>query len=569
MSIVLLLPFLLMGVLQFAALAAEEGPRLYNGIRLPQPWPPRAADFVGELPPAPYLQNIPSPIPIDVGRQLFVDVESTTLKRTFHLPKYHPHSPLLKPDQPWESAGRGPAVMPFSDGVWYDPRDGLFKMWYYAGHGGGATCYATSKDGLIWEKPRLDVVPNSNIAYRGARDSGTVWLDHGAADPQERFKMALYVEGGWFSLFKSGDGVHWTKAGPGARTGDRTTFFHNPFRDRWVFSIRNSSQRGRSRLYWETPDFFKFGAESTRQREPVVWIASDNADWQREDLLTRPQLYNLDCAAYESILVGLFTIWRGDYRGGRPTPKAAELERLGRPKQNSICVGYSRDGFHWDRPDRRVFCPVSENPGDWNWGNVQSAGGCLLVVGDQLRFYVSGRAGRSLPGCNNADAGASTGLALLRRDGFASMDAGGEAGLLTTRLVQFSGRHLFVNADARSGDLRVEILDSNGAVIKPFAFEKAVPLQGDQTLLKVRWEGASDLSSLANQPVRFRFHLRQGRLYAFWVSADPAGSSRGYVAAGGPGFTGPLDTVGTAALKTAAALLPKSGGLVPARLGGF
>ena len=38
---------------------------------------------------------------------------------------------------------------------------------------------------------------------------------------------------------------------------------------------------------------------------------------------------------------------------------------------------------------------------------------------------------------------------------------------------------------------------------------------------------------LADKPVKFRFHLRNGCLYAFWVSPSPAGASHGYVAAGG------------------------------------
>ena len=41
-----------------------------------------------------------------------------------------------------------------------------------------------------------------------------------------------------------------------------------------------------------------------------------------------------------------------------------------------------------------------------------------------------------------------------------------------------------------------------------------------------------------------RFHLKNGSLYAFWVSPDESGASHGYVGAGGPGFTGPRDTVG-------------------------
>jgi hypothetical protein len=66
----------------------------------------------------------------------------------------------------------------------------------------------------------------------------------------------------------------------------------------------------------------------------------------------------------------------------------------------------------------------------------------------------------------------------------------------------------------------------------------------------VGWRGAKDLAAIAGKPVRFRFHLTSGALYSFWVSRDESGASSGYVAAGGPGFTGPMDTVGVAAYRT-------------------
>jgi len=46
--------------------------------------------------------------------------------------------------------------------------------------------------------------------------------------------------------------------------------------------------------------------------------------------------------------------------------------------------------------------------------------------------------------------------------------------------------------------------------------------------------------------VKFRFFVKQGQLYAFWVSPDKSGASYGYVGAGGPGFAGPVDTAGSA-----------------------
>ncbi|MGB2820622.1 MAG: glycosyl hydrolase family 32, partial [Phycisphaerae bacterium] len=76
-----------------------------------------------------------------------------------------------------------------------------------------------------------------------------------------------------------------------------------------------------------------------------------------------------------------------------------------------------------------------------------------------------------------------------------------------------------------------------------------LPVRADRTLQAVAWKGAGDLASIAGKPVRFRFHLRSGQLYAFWVSPEKSGASHGYVAAGGPGFTGPTDTVGAAAAR--------------------
>ena len=108
----------------------------------------------------------------------------------------------------------------------------------------------------------------------------------------------------------------------------------------------------------------------------------------------------------------------------------------------------------------------------------------------------------------------------------------------------FRGRHLFVNTDADRGELRVELLDQQGKPIAPFTRAHCQPIQADKTCQRVQWQGARDLSGWAGQPVRFRFYLRQGRLYAFWVSPQASGASHGYVAAGGPGFGGPTDTVG-------------------------
>ena len=173
----------------FSGLAAET---LYNGIQLPSEWPPRNQRVNSEPPDTPpYLLSPPAVIPIDVGRQLFVDyflIEETTLRRKFHAAQYYRGNPVLRPDKPWEATGpKRRQAMSFSDGVWYDPEAHLFKAWYVSGP---ATLYATSKDGVHWEKPQLDVEPGTNIVHKARRDSSTVWLDLEEKDPSRRYKLA-------------------------------------------------------------------------------------------------------------------------------------------------------------------------------------------------------------------------------------------------------------------------------------------------------------------------------------------------------------------------------------------
>jgi hypothetical protein len=526
------------GAPSFAQPARET---LYNGIVLPSPWPPARAQLSAIPQAPPYVVSPPPTINIDVGRQLFVDeflIAESSYHRAFHAATYHAGNPVLTPEREWElrdphaalsGAAPAPSAMAFSDGVFFDPADRLFKMWYMAGYQ-QQTALALSRDGLTWERPTFDVVRGTNIVSTVERDSNTVWLD--PDDRDAPYKMAGYSLGlKKLRLQISRDGVHWRETGTSGPCGDRSTFFRNPFRQVWVFSLRHDdAAMMRSRRYVESRTF---ADASWRADQPVRWVGADAADRTRPEMPSIPrQLYNLDAVAYESVMLGLFAIYRG--------------ETTQREKPIDLCVAFSRDGFHWSRDSRDPFIPVSERQGDWNWGNVQSAGGGCVIVGDRLHFYVSGRAGvpgTQLPGV------CSTGLATLRRDGFASVSdvwpAGvarqiGKAPGLTTRPVMFTGGHLFVNAQI-DGDLRVEVLDRDGRGIDAFAAARCAPVRGDGTRLPVEWSGGARLSQLAGRAVRFRFLLNNAKLFAFWVSRSPGGESRGYVAAGGPGFARPTD----------------------------
>ena len=544
---------------------------LYNGIVLPEPWPPRHVDPNSRDPlPVPYLERPPEVIPIDLGRQLFVDdflISATTLERRFGRPEIHPSSPVLVPATPHElDRGQCPMAAPFNDGLWYDPADRLYKLWYLSGWM-STTALATSGDGLEWERPELDVEPGTNLVWPRrptyGRDGCAVWLDPHAADPEQRYKMFQFYragdpragrgEEGW--LQTSRDGIHWSKPVITTPVGDNTSFFHNPFRGKWCMSVRRSyevigadgrSDSTRMRVYTESDDFLG-GAVWNRDRDEVWWQRTDHADLPDP---TRPDhlvaLYDLNVTPYESLLIGLFAIFRG--------PENDICRAEGVPKLMDLELGYSRDGFHFSRPDRTPFLASSRRTGDWNRAYLHATGGICVVVGDELRFYFAGFSGESPTlgpgqagehGINKYRmyAGGSTGLATLRRDGFAAMAADAETGWLTTRPLSFRGAYLFVNAACAGGELRVEVLDARDDVVPGYSAADCVPLAGDSTRHRMTWRGDVSLARLAGRPVRFRFLLRRGALYAFWVSGSLRGESSGYVAAGGPGFDGPTDAV--------------------------
>lgn len=523
-----------------------EEKRLYNGIVLPDAWPPRRshiADLENGMS-VPYLAKKPDTINIAVGRQLFVDnflIKETNMERVHHYAEYYHGNPVLAPDKPWEELGsRGSKfAAPFSDGIWYDEGENKFKMWYMGGGRGYSanntpvTCYAESIDGINWTKPELGLVPSTNIVDKDAeRDAAVIWYDKQEQNETSRYKMFLSArdpqDSRWKYVYKtSQDGKLWREQARSKPIADRSTVYKNAFRDNWVYSIRhnirvNENKLVRARDYYEHADpitgtreaealheYFWFGPWPNEKRHPVY---SD----------VEPAIYNMDAIPYESIMLGLFSVWQG--------PENEEAANDVVPKRNEVMLGYSRDGYHWSRDDMNAFMPVGDNRSDWNAGNIQSVVGSPIIHNDRLYFYVSGR--RYTP--EGAEI-TSTGLAFLRRDGFASMRASGEEKELVTESFRFDGEYLFVNA-AIQGDFRVEIRDENGNVIPGFGRSDCSPISGDLTQHRIQWSDHTSLSSLEGKLIQIKFYVTNADLYAFWISPNESGESQGYTAGGGAGF---------------------------------
>jgi len=531
---------------------STNGEVLYNGIQLPEVWPPK--HFHPEstaVMPVPYLEHPPKVIPIDVGRQLFVDdflIQETDLKRTYYRAEKYSGNPVFKPETE-EELKKNSAVYLGHGGVFYDFSEQLYKMYYSAGWRGGLA-EATSRDMIHWTRPEI-ISGKGNVLIDRSVDDNSIWLDLATSKPDERLKflechrnkMTGIQEPGHY-LYTSEDGKDWSDGFLAGKASDYCSFFYNPFRKVWVFSIkRDHPIRGRCRYYFENVDFIK----GTDWSNAVYWTNADNLD--KPEPADRypgageePQLYSLNAVAYESIMIGMHYILRG--------PNNEICNKGNFPKLTDLELGFSRDGFHWSRPDRQGFIVGSRTEGAWDRAYLHSTAGVFVIDQDKLIFPYTAFSGIAADGSHGMYNGASIGLAFLRRDGFASMDAGHEKGTLTTRLVKFTGEYIFVNVDCPQGELRIEVLDESDRVIDSFSANNCQPINQDKTLLEVKWNGAENLSSLKGKNVKFRFHLRNGKLYSFWLSSSKNGASSGYLGAGGSGYNGLIDTNIKAAYKT-------------------
>ncbi|MBQ8552010.1 MAG: glycosyl hydrolase family 32 [Clostridia bacterium] len=508
--------------------------KLYNNIMLPD-------DFACEMSSpqnVPYLKTPPEVINITVGRQLFVDdflVEETDLVPEYHKAVKYAGNPVLKAETEWEIA-QSPVACPKSGGVWYDEEEHIFKMWYEAGWLRNM-CYATSKDGIHWERPNVGEKPGTNLilTYDGYEpskffvdetylrpDSTTVFIDY-ECDRSERYKLFLRNPGGKRPGYAavSSDGIHFRDFRPTGSVYDRTTIFYNPFRKKWVYSIREgvpTDETGKNlvrvRDYRECDNYLD-GASWTGA-DVHRWLTTDELDKPNPYVGITPELYNVDCVGYESIMLGMFQIFYG--------PQNKACEETGAPKITELIPMYSRDGFNFSRPSRDSIINASMYKGSWDRGYVQSVGGVTIINGDELLIYYVGFGGdenftHQSWITNGMYKNGATGLAKLRRDGFVSMN--GHGTLLTRKMTMSGKKELYVNA---VGKVRAEIIDNNGKTVAvSHAFD------GDSTKARLGFDDFV-VSSLNGQVFRLKFCV-EGKLYAFGF-ADENGEFGGARAAG-------------------------------------
>ncbi|MDE2743000.1 MAG: hypothetical protein OXI58_15510, partial [Gemmatimonadota bacterium] len=115
------------------------------------------------------------------------------------------------------------------------------------------------------------------------------------------------------------------------------------------------------------------------------------------------------------------------------------------------------------------------------------------------------------------------GRAIMRLDGFVSADAGYGGGEIVTPVVRFEGKRLELNLDTGGGGaVRVELQDAEGRPLSGYTEEDASYICGNSVRMPVSWGKSGDVGSLAGEPIRIRFVMRDCKLYAFQFVDSPS-----------------------------------------------
>lgn len=471
--------------------------------------------------------------PRDVGsrKQLFIDrrfiaaSEHVTLTMN---PAQKLGIVLDSEREPWEH-GTGGYFRVIEDG-------GKCKLYYGAfTDAGHSVCYAESEDGLRWTKPALGLVEargskQNNILIGDNAIDATIMVDPKDA-PERRYKLfrsrvASDAGAGVYAAY-SADGLHFTDAGRVLPMWPETSLIADwdPRVGKYVVFLRVferdvENQRRIGRL--ETDDLLKpwpykptepLRSPPSPANIPAV-LAADAEDDPFCDFYTGgAHLYR----EAEDVYLMFPSVFRHFAASRQPWFRYEPGNEYGLIEPQ---LAVSRDGIHWERPDRRPYLPMGL-PDEWDrWLQMMGVG--MVRRGSYLYQYYwsSGRThdsgilrpeyDRSIP------TRSAIGAVRQRLDGFISADFAYAGGTLTTPPMIFSGSELRLNVDTGGmGTLFVELRDPQGQPIPGFTRADCEEIGGNFVDTPVRWKGKSDVSALRGRPVVLYFNARGAKLYAF------------------------------------------------------
>jgi hypothetical protein len=430
-----------------------------------------------------YLSHLPVPaVPCDIGsrRELFVDhylierLDNATLKL---------HEPRLAPDmsEPADNMEYGTVIKD----------EDLFRLYTRDGRGAKfdgdtteVTRYCESRDGIHWTKPKLGLVE-----LDGSRDNNVIlqeapfchnfspFLDQRpGVPPEQRFKAFAGTVKSGLVAFVSADGIRWSKLRPEPVI---------TYTKEYAFDSQNVA-------FWSAAEacyvcYFRHFLDN-RLRSVCRTTSTDFVTWS-EPVPMQPNFPG------EHLYT---TLTHPYFRAPHiyiATPTRFHPER---GESTDILFMTARGSAPFDRTFRQAFIRPGLDPD--RWGNRSNYAALNIVPTGPAEMSIYTTPFRRFT---------------LRTDGFASVHVGADVGELLTRPFRFSGKALEINySTSAGGSVRVEIQDESGQPIPGFTFDDSDLLVGDQIEQTVNWKHGSDVSSLADKPVRLRFVMQEADLFS-------------------------------------------------------
>jgi hypothetical protein len=386
----------------------------------------------------------------------------------------HERNPLFQADKPWENSMNN-----LYPNVIWDDAEKVFKMWYKCVLAdndairkmdgistvhdvGWYLLYATSKDGIVWEKPALGLhafggTKDTNIVARDCPNVG-VFKDLHDADPARRYKMVSDVGLGKPQVRFSADGIHWDTAidaqGFGTHNGDT---HNNAFWD-----------KDSGKYLWFTKLYLG-------ERLVARFESDDFLHWKNNGLVLRSSM--LEGRTSQTYCMPVFR-HAGIYLS------YVMMYHLGKGRTVDCELAWSPDGLQWQRVTPGVPLIPRGPKGSYDSECIYAMAGPLITrEGKHLIFYGgddfphTGWKRHCLP-C----------LATLREDGFAGYEPveAGKPAVLTTKLLRVTTEPFRVIADGDAPEFIA--MDESG-----------------QTVEKAAWAGKT---------LRFRLSIPRGKIYA-------------------------------------------------------
>ena len=441
-------------------------------------------------------------------RQLFLDdhvvAEMQNVQRTLHQPMKR--GAVIRGTSPTQTIQIRTAPA-------WDPAAKVYKIWLLSTD----RPLWTSEDGLHWTPGPIPNLRTDHVVY-----------DPNDPDPNRRFKAAQTNE--YFAA--SPDGIHWTKLPvEKVASSDESNLSYDPTEKLFIHTVKRNVKFGRSVAISVSRDFQRwedlglvFTSDEIDQQRGVGIIQARIADKTLmppsyiDEKVFRVDVYNMGVFYYEGQYIGMPAM----YHATGPVPNYPNTEGF-----HVIQLAVSRDLKSWHRvADRATFIgPSHLDSGAYDLTQILPPSS-PVVHGDELWFYYTGLKYRSTfhyigtypNGRTESKSGlepdhGAVCLAVLRRDGFVSLDAANVEGFVLTKSFLLKGDSLFLNAKSGDdGSAVVELINADRQTIAT-----SEPVSGDGIRLRVRWKDGEKVKPLIGTSVQLKIRLLRSSLYAFEI----------------------------------------------------